>query len=115
MQTTYVGNYAEQIAADYVERQGYKVIGRNWQRPDCEIDIIAQKDRTVSFVEVKYRFSDSAGSGMEYITTQKLRRMAYAASRWVAAHDWRGPYVLSAVEVSGHDFEVTGFIDVIEL
>ncbi len=114
MQTTYIGQRAEQVAADYLERQGYRIIRRNWRQRDCEIDIIAYKQRVMYFVEVKYRMTDIAGSGLDYITGQKLRQMAYAANRWVAAYAWRGEYLLAAVEVSGETFEVTAFVDAIE-
>jgi putative endonuclease len=111
MHTTTIGNRAEQVAAEYLERQGYHVVRRNWRQRDCEIDIIARKGQTMYFVEVKFRMTDGAGSGLEYITAQKLRQMAYAASRWVAAYAWREEYALAAVEVSGETFEVTAFVD----
>lgn len=111
MQTTDIGNKAEQKAAEYLEREGYHVVRRNWRQPDCEVDIIAQKGRTMYFVEVKFRMGDGAGNGLDYITSQKLRRMGYAARRWVAAYAWDGEFVLAAVEVSGQAFEVTAFLD----
>jgi putative endonuclease len=114
MQTTFIGQRAEQQAAAYLERQGYRIIKRNWRRRDCEIDIIAHKGRTMHFVEVKYRMTDVAGSGLEYITAAKLKQMAYAARRWVGEYAWRGQYVLSAIEVAGADYQVTEFIESIE-
>jgi putative endonuclease len=114
MQTTFIGQRAEAAAASYLETQGYRIIKRNWRRRDCEIDIIAHKGRTMHFVEVKYRMTDVAGSGLEYITAAKLRQMAYAARRWVGEYAWRGEYVLSAVEVAGEDYGVTAFIDCID-
>jgi putative endonuclease len=114
MQTTYIGRKAEQAAAEYLERLGYILIDRNWRRRQCEIDLVVQKSSVVYLVEVKYRQSDSAGSGLEYITSKKLQQMSYAAERWVAENDWSGEYVLAAVELSGDGFEVTEFIDCIE-
>ncbi len=111
MQTTEIGNRAEQKAAEYLDRQGYEIIDRNWRRRDCEIDIVARKDGAIYFVEVKYRSDDGSGSGLEFITTRKLRRMAYGASRWVQEHSWRGEYQLAAIELSGVGYEVTTFID----
>jgi putative endonuclease len=112
--TTFIGKRAEEVAADYLRAQGFTVFGQNWRQRDCEIDIVAGKDRVIYFVEVKYRSSDVAGSGLEYIGRDKLRRMAYAARRWVHAHNWSGEYVLSAIEVSDESFAVTGFIDSID-
>ena len=115
MQTTFIGNKAEAAAAAYLMRHGYSLVARNWRRRECEIDIVAQHDGRVHFFEVKYRQSDIAGSGMDYITEQKLKRMAYAAQRWVAEANWRGEYVLAAIEVSGDSYEVTACIDCIDI
>jgi len=111
MVTTEIGQRAEQQAAEYLEREGYRVVGRNWRRRDCEIDIVARRGAVVYFVEVKYRAADGSGSGLEYITAKKLKRMAYAASRWIQEAGWVGEYQLAAIEVSGESFEVTAFID----
>ena len=115
MQTTFIGRRAEQAAAEYLQGLGYAVLDQNWRRRDCEIDIVARRGDCAYFVEVKFRMTDNTGSGLEYIGQQKLRRMMYAAERWVAEHRWNHEYALAAVEVSGPDYEVTGFIDCIEL
>lgn len=114
MQTTYIGQRAEQVAAEYLERQGYRVLARNWRQRDCEIDIVARKNATVYFVEVKYRSNDNNGGGMDYIGQRKIGRMAYAARRWNYANGWRGPFALSALEVGGTDFTVTAFVESVD-
>jgi putative endonuclease len=112
--TTDIGQRAELIAAQYLRDNGYRIIQRNWRRPECEVDVIAYKDKVMHFVEVKYRRTDGAGSGLEYVTTAKLRHMNYAARRWISEYVWRGQYVLSAIEVQGGDYRVTAFIESIE-
>ena len=47
------GNMGESIACEYLERQEFKVIVRNYQKKWGEIDIIAQKEGIVNFFEVK--------------------------------------------------------------
>jgi len=108
--STYIGNAAEDAAADYLLKQGYMVIERNWRTPRCEIDVVARKGRIISFVEVKYRRQATQGSGLDYITASKLKQMRYAAEVWIADHNWPGDFVLSALEVSGTDYEVTEFL-----
>jgi putative endonuclease len=115
MQTAHIGSRAEWHAAEYLTAHGYDIIARNWRRRECEIDIVAIIDGRVHFVEVKYRGSDVAGSGLEYIGPAKLRRMQYAARRWVAENDWHGEFVLSAVEVSGPEYDITAFIESADL
>ena len=110
MSTTTIGHRAEQAAATYLARQGYRVVEQNWRTRWCEIDIVAQKAKSVTFVEVKYRQRDHWGRGLDYITRPKYKQMAFAAEFWMAKHDWSGECYLAAVEVAGPDFEVTEFI-----
>ena len=107
---TVTGQRAEQAAAEYLARLGYDIVDRNWRRKDCEIDIVARKANTIHFVEVKYRVDGYAGTGLDYIGPQKLRRMAHAADRWVQVHGWCGEFTLSGIEVAG-DFAVTLFVE----
>lgn len=111
MNSTRTGQKAEEAAKVYLEMRGYKIVEQNYKRSRCEIDIIAQKDETVYFVEVKYRRNDNQGSGLEYVTGTKLRQMQFAAETWVEEYKWRGPYQLSAIEIAGRDFVVLSFIE----
>lgn len=100
------GAQAEKRVAEYLAVTGYKILTKNWKTKWCEIDIVAKKDNCVHFVEVKYRSNMAQGSGFDYITPAKLRKMDLAARSWVEINGWSGEYVLSAAEVSGHDFEI---------
>jgi putative endonuclease len=111
MKTTETGKRAEIAARVYLEMRGYEIIEQNWRRPSCEIDIIARKDNTAYFVEVKYRFSDDQGGGLEAITKSKLKQMNFAASSWVQENKWSSDFCLAAVEVAGPGYSIMGFID----
>jgi putative endonuclease len=111
MSATSTGLKAEAAAAVYLEMRGYEVVEKNYKRSRCEIDIVAQKDGHIFFVEVKYRRTDNQGAGLEAITTSKLKQMRYAAETWADEYKWQGPYQLSAVELAGDDFVVMSFID----
>ena len=111
MSSTETGRKAEKAASTYLEMRKYRIIERNWRRPRCEIDIIAEKDGVVYFVEVKYRRDHEQGGGLEAITTSKLKRMRYAATSWLAEAKWYGQSQLSAVEVTDPNFTITSFID----
>lgn len=111
MNSTSTGHKAEEAAKVYLEMRGYKIVEQNYRRSRCEIDIVAQKDDTMYFVEVKYRRSDDQGSGLEYVTSTKLRQMQFAAETWVEEYKWHGPCQLSAIEIAGRDFVVLSFIE----
>ncbi len=101
MNTTEMGRRAEVLVARHLQSMNYKVIDTNWKTKTCEVDLIAFKNDTVFFVEVKYRGTPFQGSGLEYITSAKLKRMHYAAELWTAMHYWVGEYVLSGASVNG--------------
>lgn len=100
------GSEAELAVARYLQNFGYKIIDINWKTKWCEIDIVAEKDKTIHFVEVKYRSNTSQGSGFDYIHSKKLQQMHRSADSWVLINKWDGEYVLSAAEVSGAEFSV---------
>lgn len=101
MSTTTTGRQAEQAAANYLEAHGYVVQDLNWRTRRCEIDIIASRKDYVAFFEVKYRQSDSAGSGVEYVTRAKLTQMRFAAELWMSMHRYEGEAVLGVIECCG--------------
>ncbi len=111
MTTTDISRRAEAAAKVYLEMRGYRIIEQNWRQPRYEIDIVAEKDGVIYFVEVKYRFSDGQGGGLEAITPTKLKQMQRAAWAWVEENKWRGQYQLSAIELAGPGFAVLSFID----
>jgi len=53
MSTKDLGSIGENIAVEFLKRKGYSIRDRNYRRPTGEIDIIAQKENVVCFVEVK--------------------------------------------------------------
>lgn len=74
-----LGSRAEEAAAEYITRQGYIVLERNYRFPGGEIDIIAEHQGELVFIEVRSRQGTSFGLPQEtinYLKQQKLRRVA---------------------------------------
>lgn len=67
-----IGRYGEGIAAAHLEKLNYLVLQRNYYTRIGEIDIIASKDNTLVFVEVKTRIGNQTGEPYEAITSKKL-------------------------------------------
>lgn len=105
------GKQAEEAAALYLENRGYTIVAKNWRRPYCEIDIIARKTTCHYFVEVKYRSSTLAGDGLAYITPQKLKQMQRAAQWWLQENNISTEVCLSAIAVSGDEYEITDYLE----
>lgn len=78
------GKKGEELAVQYVERQGFKIIETNWRYSRLgEIDIIAQDKDALVFIEVKTRTSKAFGHPVEAISEQKLNRMKKLAEIYV--------------------------------
>jgi putative endonuclease len=76
----------ERHAVEWLERQGFQVIDRNWRCARGEIDIVARIDDMIVFVEVKTRTGQSAGHPFEAVTPQKLARISRLVPAWFHAN-----------------------------
>ena len=77
--TGYVG---EAAVCDYLEKRSYKIIKKNYTIKGGEIDIIAQKDKIIAFIEVKTRCKNAMVSGFEEITKSKKLRIIKTAQHY---------------------------------
>lgn len=79
------GDLGERVAADWLRRNGFLIMERNWRYGRYEIDIIASRWDTVHFVEVKTRHAGSLTTPEDAITEGKARALRKAASAYLAA------------------------------
>jgi len=98
-----LGQAGESLAAQELERRGYRIVARNWRCPVGEIDIVAEKDDALIIVEVRTRRGGERGTPEESITPAKQAKLIEVALTYVQAHsaddrDWRIDVV--AVELS---------------
>lgn len=107
MSSTSVGRNAESAVAEQLNGQGYKLLDQNWRTRSCEIDLVMQKNDTVYFIEVKFRKSDTFGSGLDYITPKKQKQMLYAAEMWASQNKWDKNMIIAAVETDSLDAEIS--------
>ncbi len=82
-----VGVHGENVAAEYVQRQGMEVVARNWRCRWGEIDLVARDAETMVFCEVKTRRSTAYGTPLEAVTPQKAARLRRLAGLFLAEHD----------------------------
>ncbi len=82
-----LGKRGERAAADYLRRQGYKIVGRGERDHFGELDLVAVDDRTVVFVEVKTRTSHDAGHPAEAVGPEKQKRLTRLALAYLKRHD----------------------------
>jgi putative endonuclease len=77
------GAQAEQQAADYLQRQGLKIIARNWACRHGEIDLIALDQQQLVFVEVRMRRSNQFGGAAASITAAKQAKLWASAQHYL--------------------------------
>lgn len=73
------GAFGESLAVEYLSKNGYKVLERNFRCRIGEIDIIAIQEDTVAFIEVKTRSSEKFGMPSEAVSLTKQNRMVKTA------------------------------------
>ncbi|HCM34899.1 YraN family protein [Chryseobacterium sp.] len=81
------GKIAEDMAADYLQKSGYKVIARNFRFQKAEIDIIAEKNDLIIIVEVKARSTDVFMLPQEAVTKTKIKSIVSAANHYMEEFD----------------------------
>lgn len=105
--TKQIGDSAEDLAADYLVGQGYRILGRNYHSLFGEIDIVASDAGTIVFVEVKKKSTDRFGSPGEMITKSKIWKIkrtaeVYLHEKGLEDRSWR----IDAVLIDGSDPEL---------
>lgn len=78
-----LGMRAEQLAADYLEQRGYKILARNWRRPEGELDLVLGAEGLCVFVEVRSRTGTERGHPLETVDAHKRARVLRAARMYI--------------------------------
>jgi putative endonuclease len=78
-----LGMRAEQLAADYLEQRGYRILARNWRRPEGELDLVLSSEGLCVFVEVRSRTGSERGHPLETVDAHKRARVLRAARMYI--------------------------------
>lgn len=79
------GAEGEQVACQWLEQQGYRILARNWRHSHLEVDIVARQGGTVVIVEVKTRRSDRYDGPADAVGPAKQRKLYRAAEAYLDA------------------------------
>lgn len=82
-----LGKKGENIASSYLKGKGYRILERNWIFEKVELDIIAEKDEKLIFIEVKTRSSDVYGNPEDAVNAQKQENILKAAEAYVEENE----------------------------
>lgn len=78
-----IGKTGERIAINHLKANGYRILEKNWVTGRKEIDIIAEDDNYIIFIEVKTRMSDFMLHPRDAVSVPKQRNIIYAAQTYI--------------------------------
>ena len=82
-----LGKFGEELAVDFLQKNGYDILETNWTFQKAEIDIIAQKENIVAVVEVKTRSSMDFGLPQDFVKPKKIQLLVKAANEYIVSND----------------------------
>jgi putative endonuclease len=85
--TNSIGRTGESIASTHLIGLGFKILERNWRFKKYEIDIIADYQDFIVFIEVKTRKDDSHGQPQDFVTRKKQRFLIKAANEYLTMNN----------------------------
>ena len=97
---TRLGGAGERLTAGWLEARGYRVLAHNWRCAWGELDVIAEEQGELVFVEVKTRRGNAYGAPEEAITASKRAHLIAAAQTYLAEQQReQQPYRIDVVAV----------------
>jgi len=94
------GKHGEELAVQFLIKNGYRILTTNFYSRFGEIDIIAKKNNSISFIEVKTRGTNLFGTPAEAITKQKLSKMIKTAQFYLTiSKQQKEAHQFDAIEV----------------
>ncbi len=79
-----IGQAGEKAAAALLRKEGFRIIESNFRIPLGEIDVIAEEDNVLCFIEVKTRRSAAYGGPAEAVTPRKQHQIAKVAAVYIS-------------------------------
>ncbi len=78
-----LGKEGEALAKNYLNQKNFTILQTNWRWEKAEIDIIAEHNKQLVFVEVKTRRNSSFGNPSEFVSIKKQELMKSAAEAYI--------------------------------
>jgi len=82
-----LGKEGEVLAINYLQKNGYKIVEKNYRYKKAEVDIIAKKETVLVAVEVKTRTSGYFGNPQDFINPKKIKLLVSAIDFYVVEND----------------------------
>lgn len=96
-----LGKLGERIAERWLRKHGYTILARRFKFGRRDIDLVAQRENSIAFVEVKARKGDAFGDPVEAVHHRKQRELSKSAQVWIERHGRDG---------EAYQFDVVGVL-----
>ncbi|MBP6424538.1 MAG: YraN family protein [Flavobacterium sp.] len=108
-----LGKLGEELAAEYLQKNGYVILETNWVFQKAEIDILAQKDNILAVVEVKTRSSIDFGLPQDFVKPNKIQLLVKAVNGYVNENDLdlEVRFDIIAISKKGQEFVIEHLTD----
>ena len=105
------GRRGEELARQFLEKKGFRIIESNYRCPEGEVDIIARHEDCLVFIEVRAKTSREFGSPEESVTATKKKKLITTARRYRQTHDklppqWRIDFVAVELDKRGEPLRI---------
>ncbi len=77
------GNEGEILGAAHLTKEGYSLLEKNWRHGHWEVDIIATKNNTLHFIEIKTRRTEKFGQPEDKVGKKKMANLINAAEQYL--------------------------------
>ena len=82
-----LGKKGEDLALEYLQKNGYAILERNWRFKKAEVDIIARKSDVLAVIEVKTRSTNHFGNPQDFVNQKKIKLLVEAINEYVTTKD----------------------------
>ncbi|MFV5690671.1 YraN family protein [Flavobacterium sp. LT1R49] len=108
-----LGKIGEEMAVEYLQKEGYIILETNWTFQKAEVDILAQKENTLAVVEVKTRSSLEFGLPQDFVKQKKIQLLVKAVDAYLSKKDLdiEVRFDIIAIHKEGKSFVIEHLID----
>ena len=103
-----LGKKGEQLAVDFLLKEDYEIIERNYRFDKAEVDIIAKKGNILAIVEVKTRSTKDFGNPQDFVKPKQIKNLVKAVDEYVNVNemDVEVRFDIIAIVKEGKGFEI---------
>jgi len=108
-----LGKLGEELAVEFLRKNGYEILETNWTFQKAEIDVIAKKDNTLAIVEVKTRSSLDFGLPQDFVKPKKIQLLVKAVNEYVVSNNLEVEvrFDIMAIHKEGKSFAIEHLVD----